>query len=35
MALDPGDGKFAARIHRRPTKILRLYEKSLDKDRGS
>ena len=30
MAPDPGDGKVC--IRRRPTKILRLYEKSLDKD---
>jgi hypothetical protein len=35
MALDPATGKFAARIRRRSIKILRLYEKSLDKDRGS
>jgi hypothetical protein len=28
-------GKFAARIRLRSIKILRLYEKSLDKDRGS
>jgi hypothetical protein len=35
MALDPGDRKVCSSIRRRPMKILRLYEKSLDKDRGS